>query len=302
MPHAFTNYDINATGPRFLRVTYEVGEGEGEVAARVGLNDFPLPRGSLVPNGTEVIFDASTTEIFDRWEIRTRENEISNFTFRGENTDNPLRYIIAQHTHVTGNFRARPRITELTVSKEVTGDFGNRDLGFEFIIFLTDSDGKPLPTGTEFNYIGNIITDSNATIPPDDKLTLDSSGSATFWLQHGQVITIEEVSLDGYVRIRETPDLNYTTSFEDSENAGISVRSNDTTLLSMTDARAFHFTNDKFVPPPMGVNISNTGAIILLAVLAIMIALIGYTINSFLFSKNTLLGVAQKDKNIIINI
>jgi len=57
-PHAFTNYDINAEGPRFWRVTYETGSNEGTVSARVGNNRFPVPNDSFLPDGTELSFNA----------------------------------------------------------------------------------------------------------------------------------------------------------------------------------------------------------------------------------------------------
>ena len=135
-------------------------------------------------------------------------------------------------------------VTTLTVSKTVTGSMANLNMAFEFTVFFKDLDGKPLPSGTQFNY-GN------------ETLTLNSNGSATFTLRHGQAAIIEDVPIDVYIQIRETPDMNYTTSFIDSENANTIVTENDTTLLPMTENRSFDFTNARVTVPPTGINLGN---------------------------------------------
>ena len=274
-PHAFTNYDINATGSRFWRVTYALGEGEGEITAEVGPNAFRVPSGSFVPDGSEITFGADPADFFDEWEIWTRDREWAEdgspveFQFQDEETAQPLRYTITLHTHVVGSFHDEV-FTALTISKRVAGDFGNRTLAFMFTILLTDRDGNPLPYGSEFDYVGDIIAGSNATPPANGTLRLDSNGAATFELRHGQVIRIAELPLSGSVRIVETVDLNYMTSFTDSERADIVFDGNDTTLLAMAENRAVYFLNERVVPPPTGLNLGNMGAALLLILLSFL--------------------------------
>jgi len=116
-PHAFTNYDINAEGLPFWRVTYAVGEGEGEIGAMTGRNDFPVVSGAFVPDGTMTSFNADPLPFFDEWEIWTRESEVEEggnpvaFELQDNTDEHPLQHMVEQHTHVVGNFKARLSIT-----------------------------------------------------------------------------------------------------------------------------------------------------------------------------------------------
>jgi len=268
-PHVFTNYDINSTGPHFWRVNYVVGAGEGEVMAEVGQNRFQLPNGYFVPDGTELIFDAEPTELFRNWEVWTREYENSeegepvNFGFQRNETDNSLRHIVRLHTNMVGNFRAILTTTTLAVSKTVTGEFANRIQEFEFTIFLQDSNGDPLEEGSQFDFAGS----------RNGILTLDEKGSASFWLAHDQIIYIEEVPLDGYMQVVETPIVGYSTSFIAVDNEGEDVRGygNVTPELSITEGRSVYFTNDRVVVPPTGLNLGNFGAIVLLTTVILLL-------------------------------
>lgn len=284
-PHAFTNYDINATGPAFWRVTHTVGENEGQVTADIGQNNYAVTSGSFVPDGAVVRFHAAPAERFEAWEIWTRQNETAEdgsevaFQFQQNEATQPLQYTVNVHTHAIGNFRLQPTTTELTVSKLVTGSFGNLTQEFDFTIILTDSDGNPLPDGTQFNYGGGIIPDSGATAPADGTLTLDRTGRATFQLGHGQSITIADLPLGGSVQVVETADPNYTASVTDSEHADVIVAGHDTTVLPMAPDRTFQFVNERVVPPPTGLTLGNAGAALLLPVLMLLTALVAYGVS-----------------------
>ena len=281
VPHAFTNYDINSEGSRFWRVTYEVGEAEGEVLVDVGLNNFPVQSNSFVPDGAELNFNANPADLFKDWEIWTSEiGGSDDFELQDKSIINSLQHTVTQHTHIIGNFNPIPTTTTLSISKEITGEFSNRNKDFEFTIFFTDLDGSPLPAGTQFSYIGGIIADSGAAAPPSGILVLDSNGSASFRLGHGQLITIEEAPLSAYVQIVETPDVNYAVSFTDSENEGVSVNSNDTTPLPMTEERSFSFNNERIMIVPTGVNPGSAGAVIPLFVLLSSLAIVMFAADS----------------------
>jgi len=264
VPHAFTNHDINSEGVPFWRVTYEAVEsGYGEVSAAVGTNNHPVPSNSFIRDGAAVTFTPSPILRFINWEVLTRtleehpDGSSVDFSHLRYDTNYTTQQTITAHTHVIGNFNQRSLTTSLTVSKEVAGALGNRLYDFDFAIYFTDSNGYPLPAGTEFIFVGDTIPDTVATAPPDGTLTLNSNGRAMFTLRHGQLITIEDLPLAGNVRIMEIENLNYTTSFRDSENAGAPVVGNDTGMLSMVDNRVIDFINDRFVPPPTGLNVGN---------------------------------------------
>lgn len=164
-------------------------------------------------------------------------------------------------------------VTSLTVSKTVAGAMGNRNMAFEFIVFFKNADGSPLSEGTQFDYVGDTIANSGAIAPQGGTLTLDSKGSVVFELMHGQIIIINDVPLDIYAQIIETPDALYYVSFIDSENGEDIIENNDTFLLQMSEERAFHFTNTRDIPPPMGINMGNAGAIFMLFGLVFAFAL-----------------------------
>jgi len=163
----------------------------------------------------------------------------------------------------------------LTISKTVTGAYANMEKASTFTVTLLESDGVTPLNGT-FNYTGGIIAGSGATAPANGTLTLNSSGAATFTLQHGQTITIAGIATSGKVRIVETADSNYATSFKDSEDAS-STSSADTGVRAMTAAdRTFDFTNARSVVPG-GVS-TGSGGIVLLALPALLALAAGFTI------------------------
>jgi len=347
-PHVFTNYDINATGPRFWRVTYGVGEGEGEVDASIGSNRVQVKNGYFVPDGARVSFDAEPQYLFSWWNIGTRTTEITEdgkdaiFNFSNGGTNTFLSRTITANTHALGNFLKGITITYhpngglgepyvqhvamgthylnhvvthggidgvsvsfmgwntepdgsgvafaagesilvsehvilyaqwnlevsmLTISKTVDGIFSNPAEEFDFIVIFTDSVGAPLPPGTQFSYTGDIIAGSGAIAPENGILTLNESGSATFKLGDGQAIKIDNIPVNSRARVIELYDGNYAVSFIDSENDGVVVNGNDTTLLRLTQNRTFSFTNKRSDIPMTGINLGNVGAVVMLPAL-----------------------------------
>ena len=155
---------------------------------------------------------------------------------------------------------------DLTISKTITGDYADMTKAFDFTVYFQDSSGVPLASGTQFTCTGTAA-------PSGGTLTLDSEGKATFTLSHGQTITIAGVSTSGKVRIVETTDANYTTSFVDSVAPSMIVTAADTGIRNMTSAdRTFAFTNDRIAVTPAGIS-TGGNALTLLAVLAIMAGL-----------------------------
>ena len=157
----------------------------------------------------------------------------------------------------------------VTISNEVTGAYANLDKSFTFTIYFQDSGGTAL-TGT-FTYTGGVLTGSGATAPSGGTLTLGSGGEATVTLTAGQTITIAGVATSAKVRVVQTTDANYTTSFIDSINSGITITAADTGVRDMTAAdRTFDFTNARSVVPG-GIS-TGSGGMVLLALLALFAA------------------------------
>ena len=293
-PHAFTNYDINAEGQPFWRVTYDVGEGEGEVFAFIDANNLPVKNDTFLGHGIVLRFEAAPSEQFDQWTVETRKEETTadgkevDFTLDSISRVNPLRHTLTAHTHVLGYFQAQPGNTTLTVSKEVSGDFGNRNMKFDFTVILRDSlnnawaDYEPLPY---------TITDSKGDVLGDGVLTFNSEGIAAFRLSHGQVIRIMDVPLKGSVQIIETKVDKYQAWFIDSEFANDKEQTNDTGALPMTEDREFSFINERNYVPTTGVDSGNIEATQLLTILILLSALIGFVLTRAIKKFNKQLNV-----------
>ena len=280
-PHAFTNYDINAEGQPFWRVTYDVGEGEGEVFAYIDSYNLPVKSDTFLGHGTVLRFEADPSEQFNQWTVETRKEETTadgkkvDFILDSISKANPHRHTLTAHTHVLGYFQAQPITTTLTVSKEVSGDFGNRNMGFDFTVILRDSldnawaDYEPLPY---------TITDAKGDVLGDGVLTFNSEGSAAFRLSHGQVIRIMDVHLKGSVQIIETRVDKYQAWFIDSEFANDMEQTNDTGARPMTEDREFSFINERNYVPTTGVDLGNIGATLLLMMLVLSFTLVGFVL------------------------
>jgi len=166
----------------------------------------------------------------------------------------------------------------VTISNTITGTHANMTKAFTFTVYFEDSAGAPLASGTQFTYTGGVIAGSGATAPANGTLTLGSGGEATVTLTTGQTITIAGVATSAKVRIVETTDSNYTTSFKDSLDAS-STSGADTGVRSMTAAdRTFDFTNTRSVVPG-GIS-TGSGGIVLLSLMALLALASGLAITS----------------------
>ena len=291
--HAFTNYDINAIGEmQFWRVTYEVGEGDGEISLVVGQNRISVPSAAFVSTAAQLMFAANPEARFIDWEIGTRLSERNDdgnqtdFTNQGRDPNHTLQYIINAHTHMIANFLPAPITTDLVVSKIVTGEFGNLTMDFDFTITFTDSSGNPLPPDTQFYYAGGVIMNTNATAPLNGTLKLNSEGIATFRLRHGQSITIADVPINSNVKVVETVDLNYVTSIViNNENEEVTLNNTTVAALTVVPDCTINFINDRFVPVPTGLDIGDAGAIWLLSLLIFSVVVVAYVLKRIFFVK-----------------
>ena len=161
-------------------------------------------------------------------------------------------------------------LVNITVSKQVEGDYANRTRQFSFKIYLRDSNGKALASGTQLSYRGSVIAKSGAEIPDDGILTLDQEGSATFELKNGQRIKITSVP-PGQVRIHETENPGYITSYWEGNPDAPKPRS-DTQWVELVKESTFHFTNRWKEVVPTGVMIRKDSRMFLLILSMLMLA------------------------------
>ena len=123
---------------------------------------------------------------------------------------------------------------EVTVSKTVEGQMGDRNKSFTFTVYVEDADGTLLKGSLD--YTGGVLSGSGTTAPADGTLTLDSSGSATFTLKHGQTITIAGVPAKAAVRIAEDSTIASGYDTEYGIDGGSAQTGTDTGVVSMAGA------------------------------------------------------------------
>lgn len=133
---------------------------------------------------------------------------------------------------------------DLTLSKMVEGDYGDKNKVFDFKITLQNNQGAPL-TGT-FAYTGGIVSGSGAAAPSDDTLNLDSTGSATLQLKHGQTITVKNIPETSKVRIEEdgTIAAGYSTTYKIDNGSSKSGMDTGTVTIPGTNCR-IDFVNSR---------------------------------------------------------
>ena len=198
--HAFTNYDINATGIQLWSVEYQVDTLAGSVGAEIvttGGNEI-LPTGIFVRDGASVIFTATPAaqHNFYEWHTRTRSQEIINaqreaepFGSRISEDELPMLLTITAHTRVRGNFEA------VIIS-----------LPGEIIVTVVDEEGNPI-YGAEvriYNSEGKLV--AIATTTSDGKLTVSmQEGNYTAKVTHPNFEDAEkEVAIEAGKTTNET--------------------------------------------------------------------------------------------------
>ena len=162
--------------------------------------------------------------------------------------------------------------TEVTIAKEVTGNFANLENLWKFTVLVTNASDIPLPANTSFFYTGGIIPGSGSASPPNGGLILDAQGKGVLLLKHGQTITITGLSPFDKIQILEEPDYNYITTIDD----GVSLITNtQTQLVPIGESDlTFLFINDRepFVPTGIRLQTRPPNELILLAALMTLLA------------------------------
>jgi|GEM_PF-7035584 len=147
---------------------------------------------------------------------------------------------------------SHPVDVEVTVSKEVLGDYGDLKKQFEFTVYFEYKDGSPLEENREFYYVGDVAAGiTGATAPGDGVLSLDGAGKDTFVLRHGQAITIQDVPSNVLIKVVERQYKNYTTIYQDSKFGGSIIDVEMAFDKVGADARTLRFMNIYTGDPPV---------------------------------------------------
>jgi hypothetical protein len=166
---------------------------------------------------------------------------------------------------------------DVEVSKTITGHFiaQSKDRLFEFTVYFKDANGVKLAQGKKIDYIGGTIPGIDAEAPADNAWYLDGDGKATFYLKHGQMITIQEIAADVKIQIVETvrPGDNFTPSYEDDDEV-FHMNEPDTGLRTVGDngARfAFYNAMDDIVPGGIADDLVGSAALPMAALLLLSV-------------------------------
>ena len=152
-------------------------------------------------------------------------------------------------------------VYDLTVSKTVEGNLGDRNQAFAFVITLTDSKNAPL-TGT-FTYTGSSMIDGKEDTD-GGAISLNTQGEAAVYLKHGQSITIKGLPKYCSYKVEESDYTSegYVTS-KTGEDACTGVKSN----------HEVKFTNIRQATPPTGIIVD----VLPYALMALLVLLTGGT-------------------------
>ena len=259
------NYDINV-------VIYFITEKYRDVSG-AAIAD-PLNPGSTIPDTTTIAFYGKPySKVLP---------SISGYQARGYfvgTSFNPPSDVYTPGTSVTNYpvsgdmiiFFVYDRLNTLTISKKVTGFYALKGQLWEFTLYLRDSADRPL--SGSFLYA---VYDMGGNELRVGTLVFDNiNGSDSFELKHNERIVIDDVPGSASLRIIETPDDNYDTSFIDSDYPTIKIESNDTAdsdqgsspFLIMTPNRQFDFTNAWIDVPDEGIGGTGLPTFTLLALI-----------------------------------
>lgn len=226
----------------------------GDIVFQNGTASFTLKNGEFItakgiPIGTACTVNETTDDPNYRVMI-----DIATGGAKGEKqyTNTYSETIMEDSANGTLAFHFYNEANELIISKHVTGSMGDRDKFFPFTITLTDSTGTAL-TG-KVNYRGSTIDTVTGTVAPDDGfLMLDSSGTTTFYLKHGQSITLYALPSDVHYTICENnvEQDGYIAAVQADDEA-LQYAYTISSVVPRDTSGNISFTNHRESTPPMG--------------------------------------------------
>ena len=149
------------------------------------------------------------------------------------------------HADFTNTYSKKP--VNLTISKKVTGNMGDKSQEFGFTL-KTNGDAGDLTDA--------VTTDGNITV------TKNEDGTYSFSLTHGQAVTVSLPYGTTYTVTENNPNksgdsLNYTTTYKVGDQTGTGTTY--TATSGLTSDTTVAFTNDKTMSSPdVGVNIGSS--------------------------------------------
>lgn len=132
------------------------------------------------------------------------------------------------------------KLPDLTLSKTVTGEMGDKTKLFEFVIKLKNEKGYPVTK--KFNYIRSVAEGSGAEKPADGQIKF-TDGEARISLSHGQQITIKDLPYKSTYTVTET------TEAKDPYTVTYNGKAQPATGQLKTDGSIDVVNNKEYVPP-----------------------------------------------------
>ena len=167
------------------------------------------------------------------------------------------------------------KLTTLTVSKTVTGAYGNRRQSFDFEVYFEESGGTPLTSAAALTFTKG----GNGEAPETGVLDIDDEGLATFSLRHGENIIISGVAADDLFRVVEAAGgSDYETSFVDSTLGPGDGNDTGPQMRPMSVNRVISFTNEKRGIPETAIDPGEKGVMTGLIILILLMAGLAFPI------------------------
>ncbi len=139
---------------------------------------------------------------------------------------------------------------DLTLTKIVTGEAGDKTKPFTFVIQLTDKEGNPV--NGDYEYKGSVKegTENETTMPGNGILTFNN-GTAEIALAHGQQITLLNLPPDATYKVteKEANQEHYTTTYN-GQTEGV-----------LNDECGVEVVNNKEFVPDTGIADTNSQSI-----------------------------------------
>ena len=149
------------------------------------------------------------------------------------------------------------QLKNLTIEKEVNGDFGDRTKKFAIDISARESDGKPLD--------GTFACEESGAV----KEITFKEGKAQIALAHGQTITIKELPYGTQIEVTEPKEDGYTVKYVINKG-----KEQDRATLDLTEHSVVKVIDTKADIPETGIfnNPKSTGILIFVGVIGIAFA------------------------------
>lgn len=144
-------------------------------------------------------------------QYRVTEADTGEYEIRSEKDSGTVPKGTVQHVSFTNI-----RLPELLLSKEVTGEAGDKTRKFQFEITLSKASGEPV--NGSFACKGSIKSGCEAqgvTAPENGTLEF-KDGKARIMLSHGQQISIQNLPYKSFYTVRETAEDSYHTTYNGS--------------------------------------------------------------------------------------